>query len=389
MFNNSIFCNILKLIPKSQIKEMVKKHKSDRYAKSFKTWDHLVSMVYSQFSGASSLRDITNSFNLHANHHYHLGSTEVRRSTISDANNNRSCEVFRAIAGLMIEQLKGQKKELKEVISLIDSTPIQLLGRGSQWADSTKTRNSCKGLKLHVEYDSRAENIEYIEITDSNVNDVTIGQKLKIEANKLYVIDKGYCDYNWWQEIIDQGANFVTRLKYNANYEVRANMFIEKEDIGFILKDQLISLKNRNPRGGKVNNLAGQVLRLVTIKHPSKDKDFTIVTSAVDKSASEIAALYKERWDIELLFKWLKQNMKVKNFLGESKNAICIQVYVAIICYVLSSLFKKLSAGVIKRLKDAVVIIKTAIFSRPVLEQRMREQRAQKIFNTKQLAWIF
>jgi len=111
MFNNSTFCEILKLFPKNRIKQLVKIHKSDRYTKNFKTWDHLISMIYAQLSAATSLRDIVHGFNSQSNHHYHLNTERIKRSTLSDANNNRSCEIFKDIAVMMIEQLRGQKKK--------------------------------------------------------------------------------------------------------------------------------------------------------------------------------------------------------------------------------------------------------------------------------------
>ncbi|MEY3107121.1 MAG: hypothetical protein RIT35_1294 [Pseudomonadota bacterium] len=126
MFNNSTFCEILKLIPRDQIKEIVRKSKSDKNVKNFSTWDQLIAMLYDQLAGVSSLRDVVTGFNMNSNQHYHLHSAELKRSTFSDANNKRDCGVFKNIAEMMIMLLQNKKKGLKEVVSLLDSSPMKV-----------------------------------------------------------------------------------------------------------------------------------------------------------------------------------------------------------------------------------------------------------------------
>jgi putative transposase len=187
---------------------------------------------------------------------------------------------------------------------------------------------------------------------------------------------KGYCDYNWWKAIEDKGSHFVTRLKKNAAYTLLHTYPVAEEDKGFILKDSLITLSNKHPRGGKNNDLAGSPLRLIEIRHPSStEKPFHIVTNAVNASASSIAGWYKERWSIELLFKWLKQNLKIRRFLGESRNAIMIQIFVAIIAYALLKLYQTAAHLITLRLKDVGVLVKANLFTRPKLFARIREKQ--------------
>jgi len=311
VFDSSTFSNVLKQIPRDQFKKIKELCKSDKHYKSFSSWNHLVVMLYSQFSGYNSLRDIVTGFNLNNNHHYHLNCNKIARSTIADANASRNPAVFKEFL-MRIIQSKNRKcrKEVEEVIRIIDSSPIKLQSRGHEWAKETKTRASCQGLKLHIEYGPKEQEIDYVTVTDANVNDITVAKKMQLQSGTIYVHDKGYYDYNWWQEIIDKGSNFVTRIKSNASYEILEDKEISEDDRGFIISDQVIRFTNKRPRGGKINSLFGTKLRLITVKHLSQvNKTLELVSSLHNHSAIEIANIYKGRWAIELFFKWIKQNL--------------------------------------------------------------------------------
>ena len=379
MFNNSMLGEIVKLLPRGEIKKIIKHHKGDRYRKTFTTWDHLTAMLTAKFAGLTSLRELEVTLNSNPRHHYHLNCDNVKRSTLSDANKNRDFSVFRDIATTMISHLGRQKQPLERLVTVLDSTLIHLDGRGHAWADATKSRLHNQGLKMHVQYNHSEDHIEYVEVGDATINDVTVAQSIHLEENRIYVFDKGYCDYNWWKYVVDKGSTFVTRLKKNAAYTVVKQFEIAEADKDVILKDQLIRLSNKHSKGKKgkkENELAEIELRLVEIQHPNgKETSFNIVTNAVDASAQRIAGWYKERWSIELLFKWLKQNLKIKKFMGESRNAIMIQLFVALIAYVLLKLYNGLVKEKGLRLKDVCTLIKSALFTRPKLQERQRERR--------------
>lgn len=382
MFSSSIFAQLLKLLPRDEVRRLASHHRSDHWCKNFTTCDHLVAMLAGQLSGAASLRDLETVLNSQENHRYHLRCGAVRRSTLSDANRSRDSVVFRDLALSLLSGSKRAVGELKTVISLVDSSPIKLSGRGHGWTLATCTRSYNRGLKLHVQFAPQADRVELVEVTDNNVNDISVGRELELEAGRIYVFDKGYCDYNWWHSIAGTGAIFVTRLKVNAAFEVIEERAIPVELAEDILQDQFIRLTNARPRGGKTNELAGVPLRLVQIPHPGgKKTPFWIVSNDLQASADEIAGYYKQRWGIELLFKWLKQNLKIKSFLGESRNAVLIQIYVAIIAYVLLKQFHKLAGkNQHARLKDLVVYVSNNLFSRPKTEiwrKRKRRQQAQ------------
>jgi hypothetical protein len=380
---------ILKLLPRDTIRKIIEQHKGDHYRKTFKCWDHLVAMITGQLAGVTSLRELEVTINSHPECHYHLHTQNVKRSTLSDANNNCDFAIFRDIATTLMSRLCGQQGVLKNVVTVLDSTLIRLASRGHEWADKTTSRDHNKGLKIHVQYNRSEDHIEYVTVDNATLNDVTIAQKLPLDTNRIYVFDKGYCDYNWWKAIVDKGSTFVTRLKKNAAYRVVKSYEIANEDKGFILKDQIITLSNRHSHVKKVNELSGIPLRLIQIQHPSgKEKPFLIITNSLNSSAQCIAGWYKERWSIELLFKWLKQNLKIKRFMGESRNAIMIQIFVALISYVLLKLYKSLMQSSL-RLKDTCTLVRMNLFTRPKHPHRKQEKRRLLLGSSRQLSFGF
>lgn len=358
MYKNNTFSEILKLLDRSIVKNAVSKHNSDKYNKGFTTWNQLVAMIFSQLSGCRSLRDLEIRFNAKAQHHYQLRASELKRSTLSDANKNRDQIVFKDIATQLIS---NQSDEIKDIVSLIDSSTIRVDGRGSKWTEATKNRCS-KGLKLHIQCSGNNNLIEHASVSNTNVNDITMAKEFDLASGKIYVFDKGYADYNWWYKISSNDAYFVTRLKQNSAYKI-----VKERDITecskAILSDRVIELTNKTPRAKKKNLLAGKELRLVEFYDQEHDKRYQFISNLLDAKAEDIAQYYKQRWEIELLFKWLKQNLKLTKFLAENENAIKIQIYVAIIVYVLLGMFKKLCGKRFTRTIDLLSWIKIAIFS--------------------------
>lgn len=374
MFNNSIFGEILKQLPRDVVNDCVCRHGTDRWSKGFKSWDHLVALIAAQLSGTTSLRELETVFNGQSRHHYHLNAQPVHRSTLSDASRRRTPALFRDIAMAMIKRGGGGGKRAKEVLTILDSSTITLRGRGSQWAARSRSRAHNQGLKLHVQYDHGSGDLGYVEVSDGNVNDITQALEIPLASKQIYIFDKGYCDYNWWQAIADKGSFFVTRLNRNAAFATIEERAIGARDDGFILEDRLIRLTNENPGGGRRNRLAGIPLRLIRIKHPAgRSRPFWIVSNALEATAAEIAGWYKARWSVELLFKWLKQNLKIKTFMGESRNAVMIQLFVAMIVYILAKLYHTLTGGNLgKRLKDMLVALRVNLFARPETVKRRR-----------------
>jgi putative transposase len=328
---------LLQQMPWGIFDKAVRQYGTDRHCKGFDSRDHLLAMTFAQLSDVRGLRELEDRFNQHHRHHYHLGTGAVKRSTLSEANCRRNPQIF-AEAGAALMQYAGRavRHEREQMLYLLDSTSITLQGRGYEWALGQATRTA--GLKLHVLYASEDGRPVHHSITPANVNDVDEGKRLHIERGAIYVFDKGYCDYSWWGCFNAAGARFVTRAKTNAALTLVEQRPIAESDAGVILSDCIEQFKYKSNRGGHRNGYIGQVRRIRVARQD--DQDLVLLTNDLSSPAAEIAALYKERWQIELFFKWIKQHLSVKRFLGRSENAVRIQLLVALIAYLLVLLYK-------------------------------------------------
>lgn len=370
MHRLSRFAQLMKGLPRDSFQKLVDLHAGDRYVKKFGCWQQLLAMVYAHVAGAGSLRELEAGFNQHRNHHYHLHALQVRRSTLSDANDRRNPRVFEEAARLLIA-LAAQavsRKEHKELLYLIDSTTIALYGRGSHWAEANKTRT--RGLKVHVQLESASQLPVHLEITCANVNDETVGRKIEPQAGATYCYDKGYCNYAWWERIAAAGARFVTRLKKNAAIEQISVREVPPQATN-IVSDSVIRLANKSNRGGHKNPCT-RLLRRIEVARPNED-NLVLVSNDLSASAQEIADLYRQRWEIELFFKWIKQHLKIKKFLGESENAVRIQLLTALIAYLLVAL-QKIRQRVPGTLWNFLAELRTGVFLR-VEEETCRYRR--------------
>ena len=246
-------------------------------------------MVYGHLSGAGSLRQLESGFNSQSNHHYHLGTGPIRRSTLAEANGRRKAEVFEQAARLLMSQASRHlRQEGQQLLYLLDSSSITLKGSGfDAWTQDNRTRNT-QGIKLHVLYAAHEQVPRQQSFTAANVNDIEEGVKLPIERGAIYVFDKGYCDYNWWAGIDAQGAHFVARFKYNAALRVEDSRPIAIEDSETILEDQIVRFAYRHPGGGRRNRYE-KPLRRIVVARPDKERPLVLATNDLDPPALAIA----------------------------------------------------------------------------------------------------
>jgi IS4 transposase len=315
------------------LRKIVERHNGDhgvgRGANAWTCIRHLKALLFAQFAGLTSLREIEQGLGAHPGGLYHLDLRVPRRSTLSDAQAQRPAAVFRDIAqALMTQVSRTLRREAGALIQLVDASPIPLRDTRFDWAEADAR---VRGLKLHLGYDPRAETLGWMDITSPKTSDITAARAMPIEPGTTYVCDKGYLDYGWWQRLHESEAFFVTRLKSNSK---RRDVQPRKAEGDAILEDNDLKLGHRSPRGGARNTLHETPLREILVEREGKEP-LRLVTNDLDRPATEIAALYKERWQIELLFKWLKQNLKIKRFLGRSENAVKIQIYAALIAFLL------------------------------------------------------
>ncbi len=379
MFRISRFHELLQPLSRGQFDRLVQQKQANKHSKGFGCWDQLVAMLYAQLSGASSLRQLEAGFNSQSAHHYHLGVGAMRRSTLADANARRSSEVFAITAQTLMAQAgRKLRREAGELLYLLDSTSITLKGPGfDAWTTSNRTRHT-QGIKLHMLYESNRQIPQDYSFTAANINDVSEGVKLPLKSEARYVFDKGYCDYNWWASFDAQGAFFVTRFKSNASLRVESELKIEPSAAKIILRDEIVCFSNRKPRGGKCNTYT-QPLRRVVVARPDQDSPLTLATNDLHSPAVEIAQQYKARWQVELYFKWIKQHLRIRQFLGRSENAVRIQILTALIAYLLLSLWHQ-SSGCGQSLWTLLGELRSTLFQRTGNEiewYRKRRQRQQ------------
>jgi IS4 transposase len=380
MFSITTFHELLKGLPRSTFDRLVKQRNADKYSKKFGHWEHLVAMLYGQLSEAPGLRPLEAGFNSHAAHHYHLGATPIKRTTLADANATRSDGVFSDAAGWLMGQVSRQlRKDADELKYLLDSTSLTLKGREFEtWTRDSRTRNT-QGIKVHVLFDAHCKTPDWYSFSAANVNDVSQAWEVPLRQSALYVFDKGYCDYRWWNAITQAGALFVTRFKANAGLSVVQERSIPAEAAGMVHKDEIVVLKHK--RGGGRNNPYTGALRRITIDRPGKATPLVLATNDLTSPALQIAQHYKDRWGIELFFKWIKQHLKIKKFFGRTENAVRIQVLTALISYLLVALYKQRHA-LSTTLWECLVLVRATLFQRrqnDALRYRSQRQLRQQM----------
>lgn len=346
---DTVFQQILKPLTHKLLQECSNRFRSDYHCEKFLTWQHLQTMIYAHLNEIKSLSTLEAAINSQK-----IGiNCKVKRSTLSDANQRRPAECFFWILEQLMYLLPRKlRKNIKKVVKILDSSPIQLKGRGyNEWAKEFATIRN-QGLKLHVEYDLEIESPTKVAMSYPNYNDSSMGNRWPILANAVYVFDKGYYDFNWWWSIHQKQSFFVTRLKKNAAIIMQKN---EENISETILEDGIFKLKNKKHKGGKIN-LYKDNLRRVSVYRGKKDP-IILVTNMHNVSPEVIAELYKARWEVELFFKWIKQNLKLKKFLGKSENAVKIQIATAMIAFLLVQLFKN-NSGDKQRLQLVLVWVR-------------------------------
>lgn len=327
---------------------------------------HLTALLFAQVAGLGSLREIEQGLGAQPKSLYHLNLRRPRRSTLSDAQAQRPAAVFRDISRLLMSRAsRAVRKQGAALIQLVDASPIPLRDQRFDWAEAD---NRIRGLKLHIGYDPRADIPDWVEITSPKVSDVTAARDaMPVTPGATYVFDKAYVDYGWWHRLHSSGAIFVTRLKGNAR---RRDVQPRPGWGDGILQDNDIRIGHAKPRGGACNALYDVPLREVLVERDGK-APMRLITNNLEAPAVDIAALYKERWQIELLFKWIKQNLRIKRFLGRSENAVKIQIYAALIAFLLLRMFRQACASAkVGSAKALIARIKVALFAPIDLTER-------------------
>ena len=330
----SIFSQVLKLIPRADFDVAVHKHAAERNAKGFTCWGQLVAMLFCQLGSVNSLRDITNGLAASEGKLRHLGLPAApKRSTLSYANAHRPSALFEDLFYRMVEIARNQAQQsgirhkfrFKNKLLSIDATTIELCASVFDWAQFCRTKGA---VKLHLMLDHDGLLPCYGVITDGKQHEVTVTRQWEFAPGTILVFDRGYTDYNWFERLTQQGVYFVTRLKTNAD-------IIEVEDLALprrkgLVSDQVVCMtrqaaENDNP----------PMMRRIEFFDEDEQRTLVFLTNNMKLAAATIAEIYKNRWQIELFFKALKQSCKVKTFVGTSANALKTQIWTALIAMLL------------------------------------------------------
>jgi Transposase DDE domain/Domain of unknown function (DUF4372) len=370
--HQSVFHSILKLVPWDDFEHAIKQRGAEDAARDFTHRSHLVAMLYAQFAGAVSLRDIEAGLGSHANRLYHVHATPPKRATLAEANSNRPVEIFSDLLAVMIQRSHRKlRQSMDGVIYLIDSTGLALNALSRRWAQfSAKV---C-GAKLHVVYDPNADCPVYTAFSAANLNDITAAQAMPIVPKATYVFDLGYYDYAWWARLHAAGCRIVTRFKKNTRLTVTRTQPVAEG--GAILSDQIGHLPARLSHSRR--NPFSKAVREVRVRIPT-GKILRILTNDLEATAQEIADLYKLRWAIELFFRWVKQTLKIKKFLGTSENAVRIQIAIALIAFLLLRLAQQTQTAISSPLMYARLIRANLMHLRGLGELHKPPERAKPV----------
>ena len=338
MANKSyVFAQFLSLLSRYEFQRVVNKYQGDYRTKNFKCWDQMACMVLAHIRQENSLRDIDIVLNAHANKLYHIGIKQCPKSTLADANERRDYRIYEEFAKSLMHRARREYAqtelalEVDNAVYALDASIIDLTLSLFPWAKFRKTKGA---IKLHAMIDLRGNIPAFLTITDGKVHDVKAAPLVPIEPEGIYVVDRGYVDFAWLWSVHQTGAFFVTRLKKSLNWTRVVSHPVDKS-IG-LRCDQEVLLSSL-----RLKNLYPNRLRRISFRDETQNRTLVFLTNNFTLPSETIATLYKARWEIELFFKWIKQNLRVKTFYGTSPNAVKIQIWIAMIVYLKLAILKE------------------------------------------------
>ena len=355
--NNTVFSQLLKFIPRHEFESLSKAHHRGRQLRKNTRWSQFVSLCLGQLGGRHSLRDIEANMKAQSGRLYHLGAQSVPKSSLARLNEQQPCTLYEALFAQLYarcQQLAPKHRfRFKNKLYALDASLIDLSLKIFPWAHYALGKAA---MKLHVSLDHSGHIPQFAAITEGKVSDVEIGRTLEFSPGSIVVFDKGYTDYRWFKALNNKRIFFVTRLRDNARWCVDERRAVNK---GSGLRcDQTIRLTS-----ARAQRIDMPKLRRVGYRDPETGQYYQFLTNHFELSASTIAAIYKERWQVELFFKWIKQNLKIKAFIGNSKNAIMTQIWVAL-CTCLLLAYIKFSARLGWSLQKIIRVLQLNLFMR-------------------------
>jgi hypothetical protein len=356
----SIFAQMLDLFPRGEFDAAVQEHKAERHARGFSSWGQFIAMMFCQLGNAKSLREICGGLAASEGKLRHLGVPEApARSTLAYANEHRPWQlyqtVFHQLLGKCQALAKGEKRKFrfKNKLMSLDATVIDLCAEVFDWAKFKQTKGA---VKLHLLLDHQGYLPSYAVITEGKTHEIRVAREMRFEPETVLVFDRGYTDYEWFRELTEKRVWFVTRMKDNADYGVLEERPLPAKP-GGVIRDQVIFLFKLE----KELDPARCCMRRIEYWDEKQERLLVFLTNHMKLAASTVAAVYKDRWQIELLFKALKQSLRIKTFVGTSANALKTQIWTALIA-LLAIKYLQMRASFQWSLSNLVALLRQQLF---------------------------
>lgn len=363
--HNTVFAQLLKFVPRHEFEILANQHHCGRSFRTASRWSQFVTLAMAQLAGRNSLRDIVENISAQAHRLYHLGSAKLTRSNLSRINEDKPYALYEALFGKLLTRCQGMAPEhdfrFDNPLYSLDASTIDLCLSAFPWANFRTTKGA---IKLHVGLNHAGYLPEFVTITDGKTSDIEAGRALEFPRGSMVAIDRGYNDYAWYNQLTEKGIFFVTRLKSNAKTRVvsRRPVLSSKG----LSSDQTIEFT-----GVLTAKKCPIQLRRIGYRDPETGKRYVFLTNNFKLAAKTIADIYKARWQVELFFKWIKQNLKIKSFVGTSKNAVMTQIWIALCVYLLLA-FIKFQSKLKKSMQQILRLLQLNLFEKRDLMALLR-----------------
>lgn len=331
--HTTVFSQLLRLVPRHEFENLARRHHRGRKLRRMSRWSQFLALAMGQLTGRCSLRDIVSNLTAQGRKLYHLGCGPISRSSLARVNERQPSTLFEAVFGKLLGRCQAvapnHRLRFKAKLYSLDASLIDLTLSLFPWAGYQAKKGA---LKLHVGLDHCGYLPAFVRVTEGRRHEIRWARTLRLPAGSIVVFDRGFTDYHWWKSLNQKDIRFVTRLKKGTAYTVE-----ERRDVTWknhVTSDQTIRLQ------GKTARACDLLLRRIRYRDPETGKHLVFLTNDFDLAAITVAQIYRERWQIELYFKWIKQNLKIKSFLGRSRNAVLTQFWIAMIAYLLLAYLK-------------------------------------------------
>ena len=363
--NNTLLSQILKLVPRHEFESLAKTHHSGRAFRKASRWSQFVTMTVAQLSGRNSLRDTVESLSSQAHRLYHLGCSKLSRSTLSRINEDKPYELYQAVFGKLLARCQSMAPRhnfrFKNKLISLDASTVDLCLEIFPWARFRSTKSA---VKLHVGLNHDGYLPEFVKVTDGKVSDITAARSFSFPKGSIIVCDRGYNDYAWYNQLNSREVFFVTRQKRNAKYRVIERREVNKKQ--GLSSDQTIVFT-----GAQTQKKCPIPVRRIGYRCAETGRRYIFLTNNFMLAANTIAQIYKSRWQVELFFKWIKQNLKIKRFIGTTRNAVMTQIWIAMCAYLLIA-FIKFQSKVGKTMQQILRLFQFNLFEKRELFALLR-----------------